>query len=83
MIGGELVMALAEGTGARSSRSTPSTRALPADPRRAARHGRATRADGLGRPVRGRTDLSGVTPRRPSRTRPGRWAGGSRSTRRP
>ena len=83
VLGGELVMALAEATGARL---------LPVDSEHSALFQLIEReAPGTverlvltasGGPFRGRDDLSGVTPPRRSPTRPGRWGGGSRSTRR-
>ncbi len=84
VLGGELVMALAEATGAQL---------LPVDSEHSALHQLIRReapgtVDRLtvtasGGPFRGRTDL-GDGQRRPTRspTRPGRWAAGSRSTRR-
>ena len=82
VVGGELVMALAEATGAQI---------LPVDSEHSAlfqllaseRPGTVDRLvlTASGGPFRGKTaDLAGVTPRRRSRTRPGTWAAGSRST---
>ncbi len=84
VLGGELVMALAEATGARL---------LPVDSEHSALHqlidseapGTVERLvlTASGGPFRGRTDLCRRQPSpTPSRTPPGRWAGGSRSTRR-
>ena len=84
VIGGELTMALAEATGARL---------LPVDSEhsalfqliggRAAGHGRAARPDRLGRALpRPHRPRRGLASRTRSRTRPGAWAAGSRSTRR-
>ena len=85
VIGGELVTALAEATGARL---------LPVDSEHSALHqligaeppGTVDRLvlTASGGPFRGRTDLSGGHARAgPRPSRPGRWAAGSRSTRRP
>ena len=86
VVGGELVMALAEATGAQL---------IPVDSEHSAlhqliagerpRHGRAARAHRLRRPVprpHARRARGRHASRRRSRTRPGRWAARSRSTRR-
>ena len=84
VIGGELVTALAEGTGARL---------LPVDSEHSALfqlirseppgYDRAPRPDRLRRAIPGAPATSpGSPPPTPSITPPGRWAGGSRSTRR-
>ena len=85
VVGGELVTALAEATG--TADPAGRLRALGALPaaRAPRRPGTVDRLilTASGGPFRGRTDLAGVTRRRRrSPTRPGRWAGGSRSTRR-
>ena len=83
VVGGELVTALAEATGAHADPGRlRALRALPADRGRAAGDRRAARADRLGRPVsRPQRPLRRDAARRRSRIRPGRWAARSRSTR--
>ena len=86
VIGGELVMALAEATDARLIPVDSEHSALYQLIRCRAGPGTVTRLvlTASGGPFRGRTDLSGVTrPRTRSPTRPGTWAAASRSTRRP
>ena len=84
VLGGELVMALAEATGARLLPVDSEHSALhPADRRRGARHRGEAGPDRLRRALpRPRATSPGSASRTRSRTRPGRWAAGSRSTRR-
>ena len=83
VIGGELVMALAEATDAQivpvDSEHSALYQLIRSEPPGTVERLVLTASGG---PFRGRTDLSGVTPAmRRSPTRPGRWAAGSRSTR--
>ena len=84
VIGGELVMALAEATDARiipvDSEHSALYQLIHAEPPGTVDRLVLTASGG---PFRGRTDLTGSPPMRPSPIRPGRWAAGSRSTRRP
>ena len=85
VIGGELVMALAEATDARIVPVDSEHSALyQLIARRAARHRGAPGPDRVRRAVpRPHRPLRRQPPMRHSPTRPGRWAAGSRSTRRP
>ena len=86
VVGGELVMALAEATGAQVIPVDSEHSALyPADRRRAARDRRQARPDGVGRARSGAaapTTCGRSRARTRSPIRPGTWAARSRSTRR-